>query len=48
MAGLLLLVLVLVMVFGGLGYAVSPLFFLAILAVLVIAATGVFYSYRRL
>ena len=38
--GLLLLVLLLVLLFGALGVAISPLFFILLVAVLLIAGTG--------
>jgi hypothetical protein len=38
--GILLLVLLLALLFGGLGYAVSPLFFILLVAVLLLAGTG--------
>ena len=40
MLGLLLVALLLVLLFGGLGYAVSPLFFILIAIVLVAALWG--------
>ncbi len=40
MVGLLLLVLLLVLLFGALGVAISPLFFVLLVAVLLIAGTG--------
>jgi len=40
MVGLLLLVLLLVLLFGALGVAISPLFFILLVAVLLIAGTG--------
>jgi hypothetical protein len=46
MLGILLLVLLLVLLFGGLGFAVSPWFFLLLLAVILIAGTSR-YGYRR-
>jgi hypothetical protein len=46
MIGILLLVLLLALLFGGLGYAVSPLFFLLLVAVLLLAGTGGYYRSR--
>jgi hypothetical protein len=40
MVGLLLLVLLLVLLFGALGIAISPLFFVLLVAVLLIAGMG--------
>ena len=40
MIGLLLLVLLLVLLFGALGVAISPLFFVLLVAVLLVAGTG--------
>lgn len=40
MLGLLLLVLLLALLFGGLGYAVSPLFFILLVAVLLLGGIG--------
>ena len=40
MVGLLLLVLLLVLLFGALGVTISPLFFILLVAVLLIAGTG--------
>ena len=40
MVSLLLLVLLLVLLFGALGVAISPLFFILLVAVLLIAGTG--------
>jgi hypothetical protein len=46
MVGLLLLVVLLAVLFGGLGYAVSPLFLLGLVLVLLLLGGGV-YSGRR-
>lgn len=46
MIAIIVLVVLLALLFGGLGYAVSPLFFLLLVAVLLIAATGR-YGYHR-
>jgi hypothetical protein len=45
MIALLLLALLFILLFGGLGYAVSPLFF--ILLIILILALGGGYGYRR-
>jgi hypothetical protein len=46
MAGMLLVVLLLALLFGSLGYAVSPLFLLLLVAVLLLAGTGGYYRSR--
>ena len=46
MVSILLLVLLLALLFGALGYAVSPLFFIVLVAVLLLAGTGGFYRKR--
>ena len=40
MVGVLLVLLLLVLLFGGLGVAISPLFFILLVAVLLIAGVG--------
>jgi hypothetical protein len=40
MIGLLLVALLLVVLFGGLGYAISPLFFILLAAVLLLSVVG--------
>jgi hypothetical protein len=47
MVGILLLVLLLAILFGALGYAVSPLFFILLVAVLLLAGTGGYYRRSR-
>lgn len=44
MIGLLLIGLLLILLFGGLGVAVSPLFFILLVVVLVLALGGGFYG----
>ena len=47
MVGILLLALLLALLFGGgLGYAISPLFFVVLVAVLLLAGTGGYYRSR--
>jgi hypothetical protein len=46
MAGMLLVVLLLALLFGSLGYVVSPLFLLLLVAVLLLAGTGGYYRSR--
>ena len=47
MLTLLLIALLFVVLFGGLGVAVSPLFFFALLIVLFLALAGGFYGHRH-
>lgn len=47
MVGILLLVLLLALLFGALGYAISPLFFILLVAVLLLAGTGGYYRRSR-
>ena len=47
MIGILLLVLLLAVLFGALGVAVSPLFFILLVAVLLVAGGGYGYRGRR-
>ena len=48
MVALLLIGLLLILLFGGLGVAISPLFFLLILVVVLVAALGGFRGRGRL
>jgi hypothetical protein len=43
---ILVLVLLLALLFGVLGYAISPLFFILLVAVLLLAGTGGYYRSR--
>ncbi len=47
MIGLLLLVLLLVILFAALGVSVSPWFFILLVVVLALGATGGLFGYRR-
>jgi len=47
MLALLLIALLFIVLFGGLGLAVSPLFFLLLVVVLVVALGGGFYGRGR-
>ncbi len=47
MVGVLLLILLLVVLFGALGLAVSPWFFVLLVAALLLGTTGSFYGHRR-
>ena len=47
MLALLLIALLFIVLFGGLGVAVSPLFFLLLVVVLVVALGGGFYGRGR-
>jgi hypothetical protein len=47
MITLLVLALLLILLFGGLGVAVSPLFFILLLVVLFLALSGGFYGRGR-
>ena len=46
MLGILMVVLLMALLFGVLGYTVSPLFFLMVVAVLLLAGTGGYYRSR--
>jgi hypothetical protein len=47
MIGLLLVGLLLILIFGALGFAISPLFFLLLVLILVAAATNAYLGHRH-
>lgn len=47
MLALLLIALLFILLFGGLGVAVSPLFFIALVVVLILALSGGLYGHRH-
>ena len=47
MLGLLLIVLLLALLFGGLGVAISPLFFIVVLAILLLGGVGGYSRHRH-
>jgi hypothetical protein len=47
MLSLLLIVLLLALLFGGLGYAVSPLFFIILIAILLLGGVGGYSRHRH-
>jgi len=48
MLGFLLIVLLLALLFGGLGYVVSPLFFIVLIAILLLGGVGGYSRHNHL
>lgn len=47
MIGLLLVGLLLILLFGALGFAISPLFFILLVLILIVAGTGGYFGRRH-